>query len=178
MQIDDPLYILMYMTEFSLSKAAARVVYVDLETKGDGFTIKQLRLLDKTLSSLDIFIGNYNKKIEDRMNEAREEIKKDHSKENIESVNFQVNIDLDELTNTEGKQLVTIQIEDEQFKFIKEIIDNMQGFKGDKTSREILLEIGNALDSAKEINQTAKKNENEPGGASGSSGTPAGDSAN
>jgi len=166
------------MTEFSLTKAAARVLYIDLETKGDGFSIKQLRLLDKTLTSFDSFIGEYNKKIEGKIEEAKEAIKKDPTKENIELVNFQLNNDLDKITKTEGKQLVTLQLEDEQFKFAKEIIENMQGFKGDKASRDILLEIGNAFDDAKEIDSTAKKNETPGQENGGGPGNPGGASEN
>lgn len=166
------------MTEFSLSKAATRVMYVQLENKGEGFSIKQLRLLDKTLTSLDVFIGEYNQSIQDKINIAKEEIKADPSQENVDAVNTKLNLDLDEITDTIGKQLVHIQIEDEQFKFIKETMENMQGFKGTKIVRDLVLELDTALDSAKEIDQTAKKNEAEQENNDEPVGNPGGDNAN
>lgn len=139
------------MKQFILSKAAARVIYIQLEGKGEGYTIKQIRLLDKIMIPFETVLTGYNSKIDTRIEQAKEELRQNPDDQEI--INESMNNDLDSITENEGKELITINLEDEQFIFIKEIWDAISGFRGGKDVRRLVLEVDDSLNHATEQQQ-------------------------
>ncbi len=144
------------MKQFTITKAALRVFSLQLQAKGDGFNLKQLRTLDKIVTIMDAIIGEYDKKIDDRIEQAKLDLVKDPKE--VESINRQLNEDLDKITNFEGRESVDVNFEDEQYNFAKEIWDNMGGYKGNNVSRKLILEADDAINT---VVDPAKKNDSE-----------------
>src|SRR5258708_8207091 len=144
------------MKQFTITKAALRVFSLQLQAKGDGFNLKQLRTLDKIVTIMDAIIGEYDKKIDDRIEQAKLDLVKDPKE--VESINRQLNEDLDKITNFEDRERVDVNFEDEQYNFAKEIWDNMGGYKGNNVSRKLILEADDAINT---VVDPAKKNDSE-----------------
>lgn len=141
------------MRQLTISKTALRVLVSQLEAKGDGFNIKQLRTLDKTALRLNEAIVEYNNCLDDKITEAKNVISTDPQNEAlVNSVNERLNKELNAVTESEGKVQIEVSLEDEQYSFVKEIMDNSAGFRGNKEARKIILEIDDAIRQAKEIN--------------------------
>lgn len=149
------------MKQITLSKASTRNLSQQLDGKADGFTVKQLRMLDRIQTTIEDAIGDYNKPIDDLVKAAQKDLANDPSPEHTQEVNTKLNTALDEYTEKYGAEKVNLLFEDEQFSFIKDIWDAASGFRGNLAARKILLEIDDSLEQAQEVNVQAKKNETE-----------------
>lgn len=167
------------MKQINLSKAEGRILSQQITAKTEGFTIKQLRLLDKIDLVFDSQLTDYNKPIDDMIEKAKEEIKENPDDKNVQLVNATLNENLDAYTETEGIKSVTFLFEDEQFNFIKEIWEASGGFKGDKKIRKYTLSIDDAIQAVIDVPTTeAKKNETPPAVNADNNVTPAAETGN
>ncbi len=139
------------MKQLTISKAALRILVFQLEAKGDGFNIKQLRLLDKSATILTEPIEDYNAKIDKYIKDAEDEVANDPTQTKVAAVNKELNTNLDAITANEGEEEVSIQLEDEQFNFIKEIWDASAGYKGKKELRILVLQVDDALNAVVDV---------------------------
>lgn len=170
--------IIIYMKQITLSINALNNLKSNLEGKGDGFTIKQLRLLDKIITAIEPFVADYASKIDARVKQAQDSAAENATEFQVQQINTLLNKDLDALVAGEGAAQVTVSFEDDWFALIKEIWDNSQGFRGNDAARKVLLDIDTALENAVSVDSQAKKNETEQENSGASGGSPAGETGN
>lgn len=121
------------MKTLSFSKKQLRILTLQLQQTGDGFTIPQLRSLDKVLTVMEKPIEDFNSKITDLLRTS--------TSENQEEVNSA----METLLSFHGSEEVNLELEDADFDFIKTQWSATKGFKGDKEVREIVIAIDDIL---------------------------------
>ena len=112
------------MKEIELTKRELRVLSLQLENKADGFTVKQLRQLDKVLGMFESYVKDYNDGLNDVSARFREKIRSlDSSNPNYSSLVQELNNQLVEEVNgfdlLVGRNEVLIEVEDTDFDFVK-----------------------------------------------------------
>lgn len=135
------------MQQISLSKAALRMLGQQLELKSDGYTRQQLRTLDKVLDIIDGEISIYNTSIDALIEQGKKDFLV--NPEAVNEINTTVNTEIEKLTETVGKETVSLTFEDAQFTFIKEVFDTIGGFLGNKDVRKTVFEIEDAISNVK-----------------------------
>ncbi len=122
------------MKTITLSAQELRILTLQIQAKGDGYSIGQLRQLDKVLDVLEEPIESYNASVEIL------------AKENPEDLNQK----LENLTVLPENQNKIVEIEDSDFDFVKELWSQTQGFLGNSEARKVILAIDDALNGAKD----------------------------
>ena len=143
------------MRQIKLSKHALRIFTMQLEQKGEGFNIGDLRKLDKVLTVLEVPLSEYNSKIEHEIKETRRAIKEAPTM--VDSLNQALNDKLDQLQESEGKDQVTVTLEDDPYAFVLDLWTNTKGFLGKKEVRKVVIELDDALNNAKMVEDSPKE---------------------
>ncbi len=98
-----------------------------------GYTVEQIRLLDKACSAMDVVLKDFNaglKKVVDKPKKAGD-VK-----------------EIEDYVEKEGSKVVTCDFEDADFKFIESVWAKMAGFSGQDIARKAIISIDDAIKSA------------------------------
>lgn len=121
------------MKTLTLTKQQARHLVMSLEASGKGFNIGQLRKLNSVLDKLSEPIGTFSGEIERIARSCTDDDERDHI--------------LEALTNTDGQDPVTIEMEDADYELLKEQWSGLQ-FSPNRFARTIVLGIDDAMKAA------------------------------
>ena len=115
----------------ALPNKELRLLGFQLQQFGQGYTVDQIRQLDKVVSSINTVLEDFNTKIK----EIKEN--KDITEE-----------ELNKFFKEEGDKTADVLIEDDEYQFIMAVWTKMNGLSGDDLVRKSILVIDDALKSA------------------------------
>lgn len=118
------------MKTLTLTKQQARHLVMSLEASGQGFNIGQLRKLNSVLDKLSRPIEDFSLEIDRIARNATDDAMRDHV--------------LNALTNTEGQDPISIEMEDADYELLKKQWSGLQ-FSPNRFARNIVLGIDDAI---------------------------------
>jgi Tfp pilus assembly PilM family ATPase len=116
------------MKNISLPNKELRLLSLQLQNFQSGYTVDQIRSLDKAISAIDKVIQPFNTKLK----ELSLKEKKDDT-------------ELNDYIETEGSKIVTCSFEDTDFEFVKLVWNKMSGLSGNDVARKAILIIDDAI---------------------------------
>lgn len=160
------------MKQIKLSKRALRILSLQLQQKGEGFTIKQIRQLDKVLDVVEPELKEYDEAIEKVLSESREKI----NKIDKESVNYSIlfkevdreaSKEVEKIDEEYGVAEVKLKLEDSDFDFLKEQWTPTKGLAGNKSTRKVIIAIDDAIENPEDAGDSQKEEAKKNGSANG-----------
>jgi len=139
------------MKQITLKKKDARVLTIQLENKQDGYSVADLRKLDKfILNVLEKATEDYDKKIEELNKEMQSKLKElDTSDSNYQLKANQLNVEqgvkLNKVNDTIGEEEVKVEFEGDSFDVIKTFWETMSNVRASKDARKTILRIDDAI---------------------------------
>jgi len=121
------------MKTLELTKQQARHLMMSLESSGKGFNIGQLRKLNSVLDKLSRPIEDFSAEIDRIARVTSKAAERDDL--------------LDTLTNTDGQDPISIEMEDADYELLKEQWSGLQ-FSANRFARNIVLGIDDAMQAA------------------------------
>ena len=146
------------MKQFTLTARAARMFVLQLESNPGGYKVPELRLLrlvrlkvSRKIADYDTQITSLNAahqlRLEDAVLEAESVKERDRV---VERLVVTLNRCVRQVDDTLGTVTASPCLEDTQFSFAKTVFSGLQ-FRGDKESTDLVLEIDEALEKAREV---------------------------
>ena len=134
------------MKNISLPNIELRILSGQLQNYQAGYTVAQIRLLDKVVRKMEDQLEPFIKGLNDitkgpiafSTQEEREKLEKE---QNDKLVKF---------GEEEGKKVISVSFEDTEFDFIKQVWARMGSLSGMKEARETIIKIDDAIESTKE----------------------------
>ena len=134
------------MKNISLPNKELRLLSGQLQNFNQGYTVPQIRSLDNVIKVLEQTIKPFTDEIENIVKgpiafstqEEREKLEKERDER------------LQKYVETEGNKIVSVNFEDVDFEFIKQVWSKMGSLSGQKEARETILKIDDAITKATE----------------------------
>jgi hypothetical protein len=126
------------MKQIVLPNREMRLLANNLQVYNKGYTIAEIRLLDKVILRFNTALKLYDDnvvKLENSLKEEKDNIKIEEIKKNIED---------------EDIREITCVFEDPEFNFVKSIWGQMAGFRGTDDVRSLIIKIDNAIQAVSE----------------------------
>lgn len=130
-----------------LTRYQASLLSNQLERKVDGFTVKQLRQLNKILDKFEEPLKEYRKQVKEMSDNYQKKLAS-VEQEIRGAVVIEYNKLTDEWNKAEGIKEDSYEFEDGDFDFLKELWSKTNGFMGIKEARDVILKIDDALQGA------------------------------
>jgi hypothetical protein len=132
------------MKNISLPNKELRVLSAQLQNFNQGFTVTQIRSLDKVVRTMESVIQPFTEGLDKILHTVVSQINEAEKAEG----EAKKNKDLEDFINTKGEEKVTCALEDSDFEFVKLIWSRMGSLRGDKDTRELVIKIDNAINGA------------------------------
>jgi malate synthase len=126
------------MRAIALPTKELRLLSLQLQNFQSGYTVEQIRLLDKAVSSIDKVVQPFNAKLKE-LNDKQKKISP------AEPAYDDVQKELNDYVETEGNKLVSCSFEDTDFEFVKAVWSKMSGLSGNEMARKSILTIDDAI---------------------------------
>jgi len=129
------------MKAIALPIKELRLLSLQLQNFQGGFTVEQIRLLDKAITCMDEVVKGFDAKVMKMTDEIKAvlEAKKDPKEENDK---------LESFMNKEGNKVVECALEDSDYEFVKAIWNKMAGFSGAGIARKSIITVDDAIKAA------------------------------
>lgn len=128
----------------SLPTRDLRLLSIQLQKFDQGYTVAQIRSLDKVVTSMELLLKDYSEGLNKLLNEKI----KGETEEEKQKSETELRKKLEEFVEVEGNKKVSLMIEDEDFNFVKTFWSRLANLKGDKEVRKAILSIDDSLNSA------------------------------
>ena len=132
------------MKNISLPNKELRLLSNQLQNFNVGYTVQQIRLLDKIIRSMEVILQPFNEGLTKILSIVVSQLNEKEKAEG-EATKQQK---LEEYLKTDGDKLVTVSLEDAEFDFVKLVWSKMATFSGSKEAREAVIKIDDAIESA------------------------------
>jgi len=129
------------MKAIALPNKELRLLSLQLQSFNQGYTVEQIRLLDKIIRNVETILKPFNDSLE-KINKM--EIKEGTEVEKIESQRKKEHA-FNELISNEGEKEVTISVEDQEFNFIQAVWNKTATFSGISEARGSIIKIDDVL---------------------------------
>lgn len=134
------------MKAIALPNKELRLLSGQLQNFNQGYTVAQIRSLDKVVRAMEEILKPFTDEIENIVKgpmafstqEEREKLEKERDER------------LQKYVETEGNKIVSVSFEDQDFTFVKEVWSRMGSLNGQKEARETILKIDDAITKATE----------------------------
>jgi len=134
------------MRNISLPNKELRLLSGQLQNFQSGYTVEQIRSLDKVVRVMEEAIKDYVQGVTDIMNEPiafstqeeREKLEKERDDKLMEYI------------KTVGNKVVSVSLEDTDLDFVKLVWAKMGNLSGMKEAREAIIKIDDAIKESKE----------------------------
>jgi hypothetical protein len=118
------------MKQIALPTKELRLLSLQLQNFNQGFTVDQIRSLDKAVAVMDKVLQPFNSKLKELNDKPR--IQGDDA-------------ELNEFIDKEGSKTVSCSFEDADFEFVKLVWNKMSGLSGNDVARKAILIIDDAI---------------------------------
>lgn len=118
------------MKQIAIPTKELRLLSLQLQNFNQGFTVDQIRSLDKSIATIDKVIQLFNTKLKELSDKPRKEGD---------------NEELNSYFETEGNKVITCTFEDVDFEFVKAVWNKMSGLSGNDVARKAILIIDDAI---------------------------------
>lgn len=118
------------MKQIAIPTKELRLLSLQLQNFNQGFTVDQIRSLDKSIATIDKVIQLFNTKLKELSDKPRKEGD---------------NEELNSYFETEGNKVITCSFEDVDFEFVKAVWNKMSGLSGNDVARKAILIIDDAI---------------------------------
>lgn len=134
------------MKNIILPAKELRLLANQLENFNVGYTVPQIRSLNKVLTVIEEVLKPFNEGVKKIQSVIVSQV---NEKEKAEG-EAKKQAEFNEFIKTEGEKKVTCALEDVDFEFIKLVWSKMSTFSGVKEAREAVLKIDDAIEGASE----------------------------
>lgn len=132
------------MMQIALTAKDLRLLSIQLQKFDQGYTVAQIRSLDKVVTSMETLLKDYSEGLNKLLNEP---IKGD-TEEEKQKIEMDLRKKLENFIETEGNKKISLMIEEEDFNFVKTFWSRLANLKGDKEVRKAIISIDDSLNSA------------------------------
>lgn len=132
------------MRQIALPNKELRVLSAQLQNFNQGFTVEQIKSLDRVVRSMETTLQPFSEKLDKIIHTVVSQV---NDKEKAEG-EAKKNKDLEKFIATEGEKKATCTLDDNDFEFVKLIWSRMGSLRGDKDTRELVIKIDNAINGA------------------------------
>ena len=134
------------MKAIALTNIDLRILSGQLQNYQAGYTVAQIRLLDKVVGKMEEQLEPFVKGLKDitsgpiafSTQEEREKLEKEQDDR------------VQEYAKAEGQKIQSVSFEDSEFEFIKQVWLRMGSLSGMKEARETIMKIDDAIEAATE----------------------------
>lgn len=130
--------------QIALPTRDLRLLSIQLQKFDQGYTVAQIRSLDKVVTSMELLLKDYS----DGLNKLLNEPIKGETEEEKQKSEMELRKKLEDFVEVEGNKKISLIIEDEDLNFVKVFWSRLANLKGDKEVRKAIISIDDSLNSA------------------------------
>lgn len=145
------------MRRIEMTKLQARVLGLNLEIKPQGFSHRELRVLEQIQLKIDEALGTYQERLDGAVAEARglaREARRQHAgnapvlQQALAAIAQAQNDEVEELNERYGREQVTLMLHDLEYRLASEAFGAIESFSGAREARRAIIAITDALSRA------------------------------
>lgn len=141
------------MRTIALPNKDLRLLSLQLQNYNQGFTVDQIKLLDKVVRNMEMVLKDFM----DKFNKLAGIIVSNVNEDERTKEEFDKQQKINKYLNEEGNETATVSLEDNEFEFVKAVWAKIGTFSGIGEAREAILKIDEAINKSVEPIFTGKK---------------------
>jgi hypothetical protein len=134
------------MKAIALTNKELRLLSNQLQNFNVGYTVQQIRSLDKVIQSVELVLQPFNEGLNKILSIIVSQVNEKEKAEGEATKQKK----LEEYLKTDGDKKVTVSLEDAEYEFVKLVWSKMATFSGIKEAREAVIKIDDAIQLAEQ----------------------------
>jgi DNA-binding transcriptional MerR regulator len=132
------------MMQIAFTAKDLRLLSIQLQKFDQGYTVAQIRSLDKVVTSMELLLKDYS----DGLNNLLNEKITGETDEEKQKSELELRKKLEDFVEVEGNKKISLMIEDEDLNFVRMFWSKLSNLNGNKDVRKAVISIDDALNNA------------------------------